>query len=151
MWDAIAFVANELAKDPRPAAILLVTDGRSTGNRLGIAEAAEHALAANVSINAAVAGPPEHLSLLPQDNERSILVRPAAPMSILADITGGVLHRVGARLPADTLATVFAELRETYTLRFRGVADGRVHRIAVRVTRSGFNVRARQAYVVPAS
>ncbi len=67
----------------------------------------------------------------------------AAIAEAMAEITGGVLHRVGARIPAETLATVFAELRETYTLGFRGVADGRVHRIAVRMKRSGFGVRAR--------
>lgn len=147
LWDALAFVASELAKEPGPSAILLVTDGRSTGNRLGIAEAAEHALGANVSINALVAGPPEHLTMVPQDGERSVVVRPAAPLSSLAALTGGVLHVVDARLPIDTLGAVFAQLRETYTLRFRGVADRRVHRIAVRVRRSGFDVRARQAYV----
>jgi VWFA-related protein len=148
LWDAVAYIAGELAKGPTPAAILLVTDGRSTGNRLSLAQAAQYVVDARVSLNVLVVGPPEHLSVMPQDGTESIVVRPGAPIAAFAEFTGGGLQRISAHVPPGILASVFAQLRETYTLGFRSVAaDGEMHRIAVRVRRAGLTVRAPHGYI----
>lgn len=149
LWNAIAVVADDLKKAPGPRAILLLTDGRSTGNRISLAEAAEVAIQANVAVNVVVPGPPEHLTVMPQDGERSVIVRPSAPLTSLAEITGGTLHRVSAMVPPDVLTRTFAELRETYTLGVRpqGPPEARLHRVAVRLRVPGLQVRTRIGYV----
>jgi hypothetical protein len=148
LWDAVAYIAGELAKGPTPAAILLVTDGRSTGNRLSLAQAAQYVVDARVSLNVLVVGPPEHLSVMPQDGTESIVVRPGAPIAAFAEFTGGGLQRISVHVPPGILASVFAQLRETYTLGFRPVAaDGEMHRIAVRMRRAGMTVRAPLGYI----
>jgi VWFA-related protein len=149
LWDAIAFVADELKKEPDPRAIILFTDGRSTGNRIGLRQAAEVAVQANVAVNVVVPGPPEHLTVMPQDGERAVIVRPSAPLSSLAEVTGGTLIRLSAMLPPDAFTRVFAELRDTYTLGVRpqGPQEARLHRVAVRLRRPGFHVRTRIGYL----
>lgn len=149
LWNAIAYVSAELKKGPDPRAIILLTDGRSTGNRMSLSEAAEAAVQANVSVNVVVPAPPEHLTVMPQDGETAVIVRPSAPLSSLAEITGGAFHRVSAQVPPDALTRVFAELRDTYTLgvRPRGPQEPRLYRVTLRLRRPGFNVRTRIGYV----
>jgi hypothetical protein len=87
---------------------------------------------------------------MPQDDANAIVVRPGAPISAFAEFTGGGLLRISANVPPGIAATVFARLRETYTLGFRSVAsDGEMHRIAVRVKRPGVDVRAPRGYIAP--
>ena len=43
IWDAVASAARLLESQPGPRAIVLVTDGHATGNRLGVADAAAEA------------------------------------------------------------------------------------------------------------
>jgi VWFA-related protein len=143
IWDAVAIVAANLAKEPEPRAILLVTDGRATGNRLSLAEAAGHALEFNVAVHVVFLGPPEHASIVRQDAANAVIIRPAAPLASLTHYTGGILAHGSPARPAESLTELFVQLRNTYTLGFRPAsADGKMHRLTVRTTRDGLKVHA---------
>jgi hypothetical protein len=81
LWDAIGLVVAELRNGPEPRAILLVTDGRSTGNHLSLAEAAARALDGKVAVNIVYVGPPPQGAVMPQDDVNAIIVRPSAPLA----------------------------------------------------------------------
>lgn len=50
LWDALHDAVTSLAAEPPPRAILLLSDGRATGNRHGLVEIADHAMEHSVLI-----------------------------------------------------------------------------------------------------
>jgi hypothetical protein len=149
LWDAVAVVAAELKKGPEPRAIVLVTDGRSTGNRLSLAQAASNALENGVAVNIVFVGPPPNASIVAQDGGKAVIVRPFAPLASLAHNTGGALLLGSPARPAESLSALFMQLRDTYTLGFQADGDdGKLHRLDVRIKRDGVKVYAPAWYVV---
>lgn len=69
----------------------------------------------------------------------------------LANLTGGGHVTVPRDAdPAAAFARILEELRHQYVIGFAPVVhDGKLHKVDVRVRRSGFNVRARRTYLAP--
>jgi VWFA-related protein len=146
LWDGVDTAVKALEAERGRRAIVMITDGRATGNVLGMAEVTTHAIVANVSIN--VIGVPTGV-LLRQNESTLARVRPTVLLEQMAADTGGAYAEL--RAPGDVarfLVRAVSRLHELYTLGFPPVArDGRMHGIAVRVKRAGVTVRARAGYV----
>ena len=101
LWDALDAAVTRLDADPLPRAVVLVTDGRSTGNVRGIGQALAHAQAVGVSISAMVIPIPIPTIVLtaPPTGGRGQtdkpLPDPAKTLATLADETGGMCQYWG--------------------------------------------------------
>jgi hypothetical protein len=146
--------------------MLLMTDGRSTGNRIGLDDAERKALAAHVAISAVSEGGEW---LIPQFGGSSDRARSDASLRRLADETGGMYLPDGTArrtlraqmnafayvkelvntpsLPAPLITQIMSSLRTRYRISFSADADGRVHTLDVRVKRGGVEIRAPKLFV----
>jgi VWFA-related protein len=139
-------------------AVILFTDGRSTGNVHSLDEAILHAAAANVPVSVVVETQEQLIRLTETTSAR---VRPGILLQAMADMTGGGCAdvfgpEVGRPQRPDeikrwlgrVLARLVADLHNGYTLEFAApAADGQLHRLEVRVKKPGLKVRARQVYL----
>jgi hypothetical protein len=85
LWDGLDIVVRQVAQDPGRRAILILTDGRSTGNRIGVNALVADANAFGVSIWPIEYGPSEWY--LPDRDGRT--TDPSQLLSQLAKRTGG--------------------------------------------------------------
>jgi hypothetical protein len=86
VWDAVDAAVGALESEPGRRAIILVTDGRSTGNLRSLEETILHAVAAEVGV--LVVGE-AHDEVIPQRKAVTAQVRPTAFLESMAAITGG--------------------------------------------------------------
>jgi hypothetical protein len=164
VWDAVDAAAQSLAGSKAPRAVIVLSDGRATGNALGLEDLAARATAIGVSITAISEADDK---LLPQGADAPARVRPDASLEWLADETGGIYLEDGiARRHIQSRADPFGYVREimnnpvqpgvwlaraTTLLRQRHLVsvtapdDGRRHRLEVRATRPGLTIRARKS------
>ncbi len=144
IWDAVHAAVAMLADQTGARAIVLITDGRATGNRHSVVQAAEAAAQANVTTSiVSLATAREN----PRGNMTDI-VQPTALLRQLADFTGGMLEPYRAterHAPPITpfIERAFRHLRERYALTFRAPADGKAHQVQVRVPNSGLKATTR--------
>jgi len=159
-WDAVDAAVTALESEPGRRAIIMVTDGRSTGNVHSLDETILHAVAADVCVY--VVGEAQE-QMIRQSETGAARVRPAAFLESMAEMTGGAYAAVfgpeplrparsdaGAvkRWVGRVLARLVDDLHSTYTLGFFATAhDGQVHRLEVRVRKPGLTVRARHGYL----
>jgi hypothetical protein len=158
-------MAQLLAGSTAPRAVIVLSDGRATGNALGLEEVATRAMAIGVSITAISEADDK---LLPQGGDAPARVRPDASLEWLADRTGGVYLEDGiARRhiqsradpfgyvkeimntpiqPGVWLARATTLLRQRHLVSFAGPADGRPHRLEVRARTAGMTIKARKAF-----
>ena len=146
LWDGVETAVQALEAERGRRAIVMVTDGRSTGNVHGMAEVTTHALLADVSINV-IAAPTG--MFLRQDETTYARVRPTVLLEQRAGAAGGAYAELrGSEDVAPFLVRGISRLHELYTIGFPPMAwDGRTHGIAVRVKRPGVTVRAKTGYV----
>jgi len=139
-------------------AVILVTDGRSSGNLHSLDEVILHAAAADVPVSVVVETR-EHIIRL--TDTTSARLRPGVLLQAMAEMTGGGCADVFGpevgrpqrpdeirRWLGQVLAQLVADLHNSYTLEFASPApDRQLHRLEVRVRKPGLKVRARQAYL----
>lgn len=164
IWDAIDASAQVLATTKSPKSVIAITDGRATGNAIGLEELAVRAAAIGVSVSS-VSEADERV--LPQGRDAATRVRPDASLEWLAEETGGLYLEDGiARRniqpradpfgyvkelmntptqPGLLLTKITALLRQRYLVSFAGPDDGRPHRLDVRSLKSGLTIRARRS------
>ncbi len=150
IWDAVDAAVAALAQASGRRAVVLVTDGRGTGNRQGPEESGARAIAAGVVVN--VVGEDWEMTLR-QDATSGVRVRPGVALEWIANATGGLYVHDGATpsAPGPILERVLADLHERYTLGFTPpVRDGTAHALEVHVKRPGVTIRTRRSYVAPA-
>jgi Ca-activated chloride channel homolog len=150
VWDALASAVATIANAEGRRAVLLVTDGRATGNRLSLEEAEAQAISAGVAVS--VVGEDREMTIA-QDATTGVRVRPGLALARIASTTGGLyLPDPGPPVsPGEILARLLADLRGRYTLGFMPpTRDGKPHELDVRVNRPGLTLRARRFYVAPA-
>jgi len=151
IWDALDAAVTVLAQANGRRAVVLVTDGRASGNRQGPEESGARAIAAGVAVS--VVGEDWEMSLR-QDGTTGVLVRPGAALEWIANATGGLYVQDTAipTAPGPILGRLLADLQERYTLGFAPpTRDGKVHPLEVQVKRQGLKVRTRRSYVAPAT
>jgi hypothetical protein len=150
IWDAMDRALDAIEPEPGLRAILLVSDGRGTGNRISLAAVGDRAISSGVI----VAVLSEALPMILRQNETTAArVRPGLALEELARATGGLI------VPADptpstvlppagsTLAHLVNDLRGMYTIAVPVEGPpGSVHRIDVKITRPGLTARTRRAY-----
>jgi hypothetical protein len=138
LWDAVDDAVAMLAGESGHRAILLITDGKATGNRFGADEVTARAIAAGVVVNAV-----------------NLFFRRTATLHTMVETTGGVWpardesSAAGAPLAfGPALAGIVRGLGERYEVRFAcGAADGRMHDLRIRVRTPGLVARAPLAYL----
>jgi len=109
IWDALNAAVEALKPLPGRRSVVLVTDGKASGNHLGVDDVAHRAAEAGVIINV--------IGVQPDYDQRqadgsTITVRPTAFLQRLAAATGGtfVLHRDNDWIPKQ-LDAVLMQLR----------------------------------------
>ena len=146
LWDGVQTAVEALELEWRRRAIVMVTDGRATGNVHGMAYVMGHAIAASVLIN--IVAVPTGM-FLPQDGMTAARVRPPALLEEMAGATGGAYAEIGSVGDvAPYLVRSISRLHQMYVLGFPPVVlDGLSHGLGVRVKRAGVRVRAKTGYV----
>ena len=171
IWDHTYAVVDELANVQGRRAVILFTDGRSTGNRRSIHDLAERCIQTGVSLSVLSY---DRQVYIQQDATSAVVVRPRNPLLWLAEVTGGrllgpsdtgkidvaglnldhilkTLQDAGKIIgPGTLIGELLAGLRRVYTLEFPApVADGKFYALDVRVKRTDATVRAPRAYQAP--
>jgi hypothetical protein len=138
-----------LAAEPPPRAMLLLTDGRSTGNLRSVEMASEYAAMHGVAVHSILRNVEMQI---PQGDRLAVAVRPWVALDRLARYTGGtsVAFRIDQNPRGLTLAENLGRaIRDTYALAFSPGATGVVHRIEVRARRIDLNAIAPMAFHAP--
>ena len=150
MWDAIDAAVKALATSTGRRSIIVVSDGRATGNREAPEDVGNRAVAAAVTVS--VVGEDSEM-MIRQNANTGVRVRPGAGLEWIAATTGGLYlpDRAIALEPTTILERLLAELHNRYTLGFTPpVRDGKVHALNIRVDRPGLTLRARRLFSAPA-
>lgn len=142
IWDVIYETVETLATQPHPRALLLLSDGRSTGNSRSIQFVADFAAVHGVAIHSIV----RYFEMrIPQGEEKAVAVRPWITFEALATFTGGtaVGFPVFQQLRGMELSEQLGwAIRDSYSVRIAPAADGSMHRLDVRVKRPDLKISA---------
>lgn len=148
IWDAAYRAITVLAAQPPPRMILLLSDGRATGNRYGLIEIADFAMANGITINILLR---HTAATIRQTTDTAVLVQPGVPLEALATYTGGVLFVYPQNQDAEArarLTHVAGALRALHAFTFTPpVRDGLAHRLEIRAKHPGVKVHAPLAFV----
>jgi len=149
IWDAVALAVETLKDAPGRRAIILLTDGRATGNRLGVEAVAARAAAAGVMVN--VVGEDSEI-VLRQDANTGVRVRPGVALEFIANATGGlyVPDTASPAVPGPVLEKVLADLHGRYTLAFAS-PGGQPQTVNVTVKRPAVKIRVSRPRTSPTS
>jgi VWFA-related protein len=149
IWDAVDAAVAALAQASGRRAVVLVTDGRATGNRHGPEESGARAIAGGVMVS--VVGEDWDMTLR-QDAKSGVRVSPGVALEWIANATGGLYVQDTATptAPGPIFERLLADLHERYTLGFTPpTRDGNPHVFEVHIKRPGLKVRTRRSYVAP--
>jgi hypothetical protein len=148
IWDAMHEAITILSRQPAPRALILMSDGRSSGNRHGLSDVADHAMAHGVSVNVVAKHSTQHLY---QAGDTVAIVQPTTPLEAVTRYTGGFLftYPEGRQQDARTMFEFAASLlRGLHAFRFAPrVRDGKPHRLEIRSKTPGVRVYAPIAFV----
>jgi hypothetical protein len=164
IWDAIHEATTILAAEPGRRAIVLSTDGASTGNRHGLLAVTERAALAGTAVYVVrehLGGTLGMMRMVDRTDNPWILLSSRfgeqvnVTMRKLADATGGRYSVNGYPAPdrglKPHLARIMGQLHASHAIRFAPpTADGGAHRLEVRVKTAGLNVAAPAWYRAPA-
>jgi Ca-activated chloride channel family protein len=143
LYDAVAFSLDELKDIDGRKVILAFTDGADTASRVGQGEILRRAREEEVMI----------YGIGLESEMLGTRTRPDRALRRMAEETGGGYFEL--RNTDDlgpTFTRVAQELHSQYLLGFEPQkADGKVHRIEVRVSRPGLDARGRRTYQAPRS
>ena len=142
IWDVIYETVETLATQPHPRALLLLSDGRGTGNSRSIQFVADFAAIHGVAIHSIL---PYAEMRIPQGEMKAVAVRPWITLEALATFTGGTA--VGFPVFQQLRGLELSEqlgwaIRDSYAVRIEPVADGSLHRLDVRVKRPDLKIIA---------
>jgi hypothetical protein len=146
LWDSLSAAIGAVLVASGSRAVVVWTDGRSTGNRLGLEDVSDHAVPAGVSVHFVI----EHFPMSASRGE--IREDPCADVISIVTATGGscLVNLRDKQLSVPPLRHVrrlLAALHRRYLIGFQSPADGQMHALDVRVKRSGLLVRAPTRYL----
>ena len=162
LWDAtIRSIETAREGDTNALALLLLTDGRATGNRCGVLDAVRVALQRGASISAISLGGP---SIVAYQAENMVVVDPSRILRQATDTTGGLfISSLLGRAPASPpgrnareavvtrAARTIAHWAEYARMRYRVHLDlppsATAQSLSVRVRRAGVTVHAPSSYL----
>jgi len=150
IWDAMDRALDAIDPEPGVRAIVLVSDGRGTGNRTSVAAVGDRAISAGVIVDVLSEALPV---VLRQSETTAARVRPGLALEEMARATGGLIvpsdPTPSTVLPpaGSTLVRFVNDLRGMYTIAVPAEGPpGSVHRIDVKINRPGLTARTRRAY-----
>lgn len=157
IWDALDSALSALEPEPGRRAVILISDGKATGNHKDLSEVADRAIALGIPVSTVATG--QGPVILAQASNQNALVRPGLAMERLSEATGGMAVAMADRngslvnpnpnKPSPLTATVLA-LRRVYRISVTtGHTDGQFHRVTVRTRDGNHRVRARAAFRAP--
>src|SRR5690606_31009911 len=143
LYDALAFSLDELRDVEGRRVILAFTDGADTASRVGQGEILRRARDEEVMI----------YGIGLEAEMRGVCSAPDRALRRLAQDTGGGYFELDNTDDlGPTFTRVAQELHSQYLLGFEPPkADGKVHRIEIRVKRPGLVARGRRTYQAPRS
>ncbi len=143
LWDAVDASLDQLREVEGRKVILVFTDGDDTSSRTGRGDVTNRARDEDVMVYAI------GLETEMFDGVSMVRSRPDRGLRSLAEETGGghfELKETSELAPAFT--RIAQELHSQYVLGFTPTRlDGKVHKLAVKLKRSGLTARARRSYV----
>ena len=153
IWDAVDGTLRALENEPGVRGLILVTDGKATGNSVSSISLVQHAVAAGVVVQVLSEARP---TVIRQSGTSFARVRSGLLLQELAKQTGGLYvpddpPASGVLPPAGPLITRFVnDLRAMYTLAVAAEGPGgSAHRVSIVVKRPGLSVRTRRAFLTP--
>jgi len=156
VWDTVDAGLSALESTPGARGVIVVTDGRATGNRLGVRDVIRHAIAAGVPVSIISEAQDDSMGL---GDRRVLIVRPELSLQLLAEQTGGSYVRgfsledaTNPNAPAPRISALLTraatEFRRSYLLGFETTkSDGQLHKLDVKVARPDLRVQTRKAYI----
>jgi VWFA-related protein len=146
IWDGIEAAVNALEWESGPRAVIVLTDGRATGNRVSLRGAGEHAMASAVEIH--VVAERDAPIGIPQLDGNLTHVMPGISLRWLAETTGGS-YVTDKKFPWSDPGPLFEQavkrVHRAYTMTFQPrSSDDKVHSVDIRVKSPGLTVRARK-------
>lgn len=146
LWDAVDESIDKLDGMDGRRVVLVFTDGDDNSSKSGVGSVTEKARQKDVMVYA-IGLDNEYMS--GGQRERS---HPDHRLKGLAAETGGGFFELKQTTDlGDTFTRVAEELHSQYVLGFTPeVLDGKIHKLEVRVKKSGMDARARKSYLAPA-
>jgi hypothetical protein len=141
IWDALWETIEALGQEQGRRAIVLVSDGRATGNVRGLDEVVAQANAYDVAIG--VINEDQHTSALSTGSPAPLLQRLAARTG------GGYTEDTSTRVSGKSRALMerlLVEFQGSWAVTFEVEADGRMHELNVTTANSRLRARARLAF-----
>jgi len=149
IWDAVDEALQALDAEGGVRAILLITDGRASGNRLGLEDVGAHAVSAHAIVD--IVGERTAAIVLPQVDGSALTIAPDTRLRWLAERTGGTFEADKPfpwSDPGPIVTRILAGLHKSCTVGFVApVQDGHLHDLDVRVRLGGLQVHAPKAFL----
>jgi Ca-activated chloride channel family protein len=143
LYDAVDESLERLEPAEGRRVVLVFTDGDDTASKVGVGKVMDRAREKDVMIYA--------IGLVNDyfNGQQRVRSQPDRGLKKLAEDTGGGYFELKRTADlGETFTRVAQELHSQYVLGFSPEAvDGRVHKLEVRVKKSGMNARARKSYV----
>ena len=141
--DAIATSLDALHGIDGRRVVLVFTDGEDTSSRIGFKAVLERSRDEEVMVYS-IGLESEYFNGM-----RVVRSRPSRDLRKISDETGGGYFELSKTADlAPTFTRVAQELRSQYLIGFAPAAlDGKVHKLEVRVNKTGMTVRARKSYL----
>ena len=143
LWDAIDGCVTVVKAEPERKVIVVLSDGEDTASRTGGSDVLNRAQDSHVMVyaigirNSYRGGPTGQL----------VTTRPDPFLKKLTSETGGANVEVGETADLNaTFTSVIDELQGQYLIGIVPVADGKAHKLEVRIKVPGATVRARKNY-----
>ena len=147
LYDAVDESIQRLLEVDGRKVVIVFTDGDDTASKIGVGKVMDRAREKDVMVYA-VGLETEYFN-----GQQRVRSSPDRGLRKLAEDTGGgfFLLKKTADL-GETFTRVAQELHSQYVLGFSPeTTDGKVHKLEVRVKRTGMNARARKTYVAAAA
>ena len=145
LWDAVDQSIDRMLEETGRKVVVVFTDGDDTASKLGVGKVMDHAREKDVMVYA-VGLQTEYFN-----GQQRVRSSPDRSLKKLAEDTGGGYFELKKTADlGETFSRVAQELHSQYVLGFSpDTADGKIHKLDVRVKKAGMNARARKTYVAP--
>lgn len=143
LWDAVDESITRLEGMEGRKVVLVFTDGDDTASHIGVTKVMDRAREKDVMVYA-IGLQNEYFN-----GQRMVRSQPDRGLKRLAEETGGGYFELKRTADlGETFTRVAQELHSQYVLGFTPeTLDGKVHKLDVRVKKSGMNARARKTYL----
>jgi Ca-activated chloride channel family protein len=145
LFDGIEAGIQQLREVQGRKVVLVFTDGEDTASRIGQGKVLDQARTDEVMIYS-IGLESEYFN-----GQHRVRTRPDRGLRRLADETGGGYFELKKTDDlGPTFTRVAQELHSQYVLGFPPATDGKLHKVEVRVKKTGMTARARKSYLAPA-